>query len=103
MAPAVPPWTKVWRAITSIRPQCCRNFRDTEIEQCGLDHHFGRELHATGAQFQPVIRRAGKRSEPAVEIPDRAPKEKSTQSGKHRVSDVAVFPWHRARLHSAEE
>ena len=72
------------------------DFAYVEIGQGGFDHHFGGELHASGAQVQAQDGGAGEAAQAAMEIAHRGAEEQATDGGQHRIADIAVVPGHGA-------
>ena len=91
------------RTVAPVGTQDCRDFRDTEMKQRGLDHHFGRKLHSAGPKLQALIGGFREGPQPAMKVSHRTAEKQPSQSRQQRIADIPVFPRHGPRFNTAEK
>ena len=74
------------------------NWRSVRCLLGRADHHLGGELHAGRAQIQLGQDVAAEGAHAAVRVIDAGAEQQVEEPRQQRVADVAVQPWHGARL-----
>ncbi len=89
------------RPVASIRGEGGRDFENTQLEDCGLDHHLGGKLHAGGAQVHTLESVFAKSAKAAVKISYRAMEKEASDPGQGGIPEILVQRRHGILLNAA--
>ena len=88
--PSIAPTAKMRRPTTAIGRERSGNFGNCHAEEIGLDHHFAGELHPCRTNVHAAKTVAPECADAAMEVSARRGEEKPANSGKYRITEIAM-------------
>src|SRR5271166_4398412 len=103
MTPPIMPSAQVWRMAAPVGRERSGHLAYIQPQQACFDDYLAGKFHAGGANVHLVVAVFAECADSAVKITTRGTKQQPTQSGQHRIAQVAMQNGHRSLANTTAE